>query len=96
MKEVIAAVVFVSILAVTAIVLAFKFAGNNPSEETKKVGFGETYTVEKLFTYEGCTVYRFNDHRTVYYTNCNGETQSSHSCGKNCTATDNVSTSIGK
>jgi hypothetical protein len=50
------------------------------------------FKVEKLFTHEGCTVYRFYDDRTVYYTNCNGSTQSSHSCGKGCTHIDNVTT----
>ena len=43
------------------------------------------YKVETLFTHEGCTVYRFDDGRTVYYTNCQGSTQSS--CGKNCEQT---------
>lgn len=46
---------------------------------------GHDFKVEKLFTHEGCTVYRFDDTRTVYYTNCQGSTQSS--CGKNCQQT---------
>ena len=46
---------------------------------------GAGFRVEKLFTHEGCTVYRFHDDRTVYYTNCKGSTQSN--CGKNCEQT---------
>ena len=60
-----------------------------PAEESQRKG---DFKVEKLFTYEGCSVYRFYDDRTVYYTNCNGQTQSSHSCGKGCSTTDIVST----
>ena len=30
------------------------------------------YEVEKLFTYEGCTVYRFLDVRYHYWTDCRG------------------------
>lgn len=43
------------------------------------------YHVVKLFTKDGCTVYRFRDNRDHYFTNCNGavsETQS-HKDGKN-------------
>jgi hypothetical protein len=43
------------------------------------------YNVETLFTHDGCTVYRFYDGRTIYYTNCKGSTQHTESCGKNCT-----------
>lgn len=53
------------------------------AEQTARVG--NDFKVEKLFTHEGCTVYRFDDNRTVYYTNCQGSTQSS--CGKNCQQT---------
>lgn len=50
------------------------------AEQTVQVG--NDIRVEKLFTHEGCTVYRFFDNRYVYYTNCQGSTQST--CGKNC------------
>ena len=54
------------------------------------------FRVERLFTNEGCTAYRFNDAgRYVYYTNCPGTTQESHStsCGKTtCTETNRVDT----
>lgn len=33
---------------------------------------GDEYGVRKLFTVDGCTVYRFTDDRTVYFTNCEG------------------------
>lgn len=49
------------------------------------------FNVEKLFTVEGCSVYRFKDYRTVYYTNCSGSTQTQQSCGKNCSYTHTVS-----
>ena len=51
------------------------------------------FKVERLFTVDGCTAYRFNDTgRYIYYTNCSGSTQSTHTCGKNCVSTDNVNT----
>lgn len=54
------------------------------------------FNVETLFTHEGCTVYRFEDDRTVYYTDCVGQAQSQHNCGKNCTSTDIVTTTVSK
>lgn len=35
---------------------------------------GDDYSVRELFTADGCTVYRFYDGRTVYFTNCKGTT----------------------
>lgn len=41
------------------------------------------FNVERLFTVDGCTAYRFRDSgRAVYYTNCQGSTQSTYSEGK--------------
>lgn len=41
------------------------------------------FNVERLFTVDGCTAYRFLDNgRTVYYTNCHGSTQSEYNSGK--------------
>lgn len=51
---------------------------------------GQGFNVEKLFTVDGCTVYRFYDDRSVYFTNCNGATQWQQSCGKNCQQTVGV------
>jgi len=62
-----------------------------PPEESNSRG---EFKVEKLFTHEGCSVYRFYDDRTVYYTNCNGETAYRQSCGKNCSRDDNVTTNV--
>ena len=42
--------------------------------------------VEKLFTYDGCVVYRFFDGGSArYFTNCKGTTSWQESCGKSCT-----------
>lgn len=58
-----------------------------PEASTKRGNF----KVEKLFTdSQGCTVSRFYDDRTVYYTNCVGQTSKEESCGDNCTFTDTV------
>lgn len=54
------------------------------------------FNVERLFTVDGCTAYRFNDAgRYIYYTNCAGTTQTTtpRQCGKTpCPETDNVQT----
>jgi hypothetical protein len=51
-------------------------------------------TVERLFTYDGCTAYRFEDGRTVHFVRCDTRTETSwrYSCGKNCVRTDSVTT----
>lgn len=42
------------------------------------------FNVERLFTVDGCTAYRFRDSgRTIYYTNCQGSTNSEYKSGKN-------------
>lgn len=54
------------------------------------------FNVERLFTVDGCTAYRFSDAgHYVYYTNCSGSAQStiSRQCGKTpCNETLNVTT----
>lgn len=41
------------------------------------------FRVERLVTVDGCAVYRFRDSwRAVYYTNCQGSTQSEYKSGK--------------
>lgn len=44
--------------------------------------------VEKLFTHEGCTVYRFTDYYQRYFTKCENalksEIGSMQHCGKGC------------
>lgn len=58
----------------------------HPPEVRKTQGNG--IEVDKLFTYEGCTVYRFYDSGDyIYYTNCTGGTTTTtwnRSCGKGC------------
>jgi len=45
------------------------------AEEVRPTG-NINYQVDKLFTHEGCTVYRFDDGKTIYYVKCeNGETK---------------------
>lgn len=47
---------------------------------------GTEFVVDKLFTHEGCTVYRFSDGgNSRYYTNCQGSTAWTEQCGKGCT-----------
>ena len=80
----------VSILVVAASLAAC----SKPPEASTSAG--KEFVVEKLFTHEGCTVYRFSDDRTVYYTKCGEEKISDTSwttfCGKGCSKQVNVST----
>lgn len=51
---------------------------------------GVGFTVERLFTHDGCTVYRFKDIYNRYFTRCDGITAQStttwqESCGNGCT-----------
>jgi hypothetical protein len=50
------------------------------SERTAQTPAG--YQVEALFTHEGCTVYRFYDAGTRYFTDCRGSTQWDERSGK--------------
>ena len=70
-----------ALLAVLALVA---LAGcSKPAETSTAVGV--EFVVDKLFTHEGCTVYRFSDGGNKrYFTNCNGSTNWRESCGKNC------------
>lgn len=45
---------------------------NKQAESAVAVGHG--FNVEKLFTTDGCTVYRFADYGYRYFTNCVGST----------------------
>lgn len=51
---------------------------------------GSNFKVDKLFTVDGCTVYRFTDARTVYFTNCRGSASYSYqqTNGKTSTSWD--------
>lgn len=77
-----------------AILLALTGCMREP-ESISKVG--KDFEVAKLFTHDGCAVYRFSDNgRSIYYTNCQGaassDTSWDESCGKNCTRTVTVPT----
>ncbi len=49
--------------------------------------------ISKLFQYDGCTVYRFNDNREAhYFTNCKGSVSSEQSCGRNCRYDETIET----
>jgi hypothetical protein len=71
-----------TVLAILALTL---LAGcSKPAETSTSVG--REFVVDKLFTHEGCTVYRFNDGgNNRYFTNCQGSTSWRENCGKNCT-----------
>ena len=74
---------------IICIFVALSLVGCQPStgETNAVVGVGQI-EVSKLFTYDGCTVYRFLDYGDFrYFTNCGGQSQTSCSenCGKNCT-----------
>ena len=68
-----------------AILVLTVLAGcNKPAETSTQVG--REFVVDKLFTHEGCTVYRFKDSgNNRYFTNCQGSTSWTETCGKNCT-----------
>jgi hypothetical protein len=71
-----------TVLAIIALTI---LAGcSKPAETSTAVGV--EFVVDKLFTHEGCTVYRFSDGGNKrYFTNCNGSMNWRESCGKNCT-----------
>jgi hypothetical protein len=71
------------------VVLCIAIACSKPAEESHSTT-NSKIPVEKLFEYDGCTVYRFRDGDLQYFVKCkNGEhsTNSVHTenCGKNCT-----------
>jgi len=76
-------------LIILALAIVTLSSCTRKAEESRTSG---DFQVEKLFTHDGCTAYRFRDGRYVYYTNCGTQTQSTYSCGKNCTDTDTVTT----
>ena len=59
-----------------------------PAETSTAVG--KEFVVDKLFTHEGCTVYRFSDGGNArYYTNC-GSTAWTRQCGKGCVRQEGI------
>jgi hypothetical protein len=70
--------------------LILALVGCTKQAETSSAA-GREFVVDKLFTHEGCTVYRFDDGgRSRYFTNCSGSTTWAENCGKNCTRDVNV------
>ena len=59
-------------------------------------GSNTAFKVEKLFTVDGCMVYRFEDDGDLrYFANCGAggaATMQTHSCGRGCVDHDDVST----
>lgn len=58
-------------LIILAALLAIAGCDAKPAQESQRVG---EFQVDTLFTKDGCTVYRFVDVRTRYFTNCKGST----------------------
>lgn len=54
------------------ILLLFCFCSCQGASE--KTTIANNYKVQRLFTVDGCTVYRFCDSGSVYFTNCKGTT----------------------
>lgn len=78
------------------LIALFAVAGCRSEGVATEVTENSNYEVTKLFTYEGCAVYRFNDSRTIYYVNC-GRKQSvqwTRNCGKNCYYEERVETGL--
>ncbi len=68
-----------------AILFVAVLAGCAKQAETSS-NVGTEFVVDKLFTHEGCTVYRFTDYGNPrYFTNCAGTTAWQENCGKSCT-----------
>lgn len=71
-----------------ALALLAALAGCQKAAESSAAA-GVEFRVDKLFTHDGCTVYRFYDGSTRYFAKCEGATTSHmewrESCGKNCT-----------
>ncbi len=67
-----------------------------PSLDTRPTNNGRI-PVEKLFDYDGCTVYRFFDGPPRYFAKCGGAQSAStswdESCGKNCVRPNDLPTS---
>lgn len=93
-------IILFSIAAIIGIfLLVHHLNKETPAMESVQSG---SFNVEKLFTNDGCSVYRFHDAGYYrYYSKCSGSTSSdtsysySESCGKNCTREVKTSTPTG-
>ena len=68
------------VLIISLLILGCSKNGTTVSNK----GAVDKFNVEFLFEVDGCKVYRFEDYRTVQFTNCKGATQWTRNCGKNC------------
>lgn len=67
---------------ITMIALLLVLLGCKKESQSSTQIINSEFQVEFLFEHDGCRVYRFVDHRTVYYTDCRGTTSSSYRSGK--------------
>jgi len=80
--------IFIMLMAACMLAGCYKDA-----EETRPAGNG--YEVERLFTHDGCTVYRFMDSNYRYFARCENATASTstrNNCGKSCTRETTITT----
>ncbi len=76
-------------ILVLALAMFALFGCEKQAEMSQPAGVG--FQVDKLFTVDGCTVYRFRDFTNPrYFTNCKGSTEWRESCGKNCSKDSGV------
>lgn len=69
-------------LAALAAILALLSGCDNRQPESS-LRASDSYRVDKLFTVDGCTLYRFLDRSHYrYFTNCSGSTNYTTSSGK--------------
>ena len=68
-------------ILVLALAMFALFGCEKQAEMSQPAGVG--FQVDKLFTVDGCTVYRFQDVGRRYFTDCKGSTEWRESCGKN-------------
>lgn len=72
--------------ALIAVLMATAFLtgcnGDGAYVDARVANPADSYSVRKLFTVDGCDVYRFSDSRYVYFTNCQGSTNWSTNEGK--------------
>jgi hypothetical protein len=61
-----------ALIALAAVLISGCDIREDTIEKTEQQG---TWKVEKLFTVDGCSVYRFYDRREVYFSNCPGQAQ---------------------
>lgn len=83
---------------IVVVVAAMSLSACNRRAEATASSTNPNYKVEQLFTYKGCTTYRFEDYYTHYYTVCDGSAtvrnETRVSCGKNCTRPMESTTNI--